>query len=51
MTPVEIQAMQRENAYLKIRVGGLQADVSDLSAEVERLRQQLEHFTAARRTR
>ena len=48
MTPVEIQAVQRENAYLKTRVVELQADVADLSAEVERLRQRLEHAAAAR---
>ena len=49
MTPLEAEAVQRENAYLKGRVAELQADVSDLSAEAERLRQQLEH-AAARRT-
>ena len=49
MTALEAEALQRENAYLKGRVAELQADVGDLSAEVERLRQRLEH-TAARST-
>ena len=48
MTAQEAQALQRENAYLKSRVAELQADVGDLSAEVERLRQRLEHAAAAR---
>ena len=48
MTPVEAEALQRENAYLKTRVADLQTDVSDLAAEVERLRQRLEHAAAAR---
>ena len=48
MTALEAEALQRENAYLKTRVADLQADVSDLSAEVGRLRQRLEHAAAAR---
>ena len=48
MTPLEAEALQRENAYLKLRVADLQSDVSDLSAEVERLRQRLEHTAASR---
>ena len=48
MTALEAEAMRRENAYLKSRVAQLQADVGDLSAEVERLRQRLEHAAAAR---
>jgi hypothetical protein len=42
MTDVEIQAMRRENEYLKLRNSQLQADMTDLSAETERLRQALE---------
>ena len=49
MTPVEADALRRENQYLKGRVARLQADVGDLGAEVERLRQRLEHASAARR--
>ena len=48
MTALEAEALQRENAYLKLRVADLQADVSDLSAEVDRLRQRLEHAAVAR---
>ena len=48
MTALEAEALQRENAYLKSRVAQLQDDVGDLSAEVERLRQRLEHASAAR---
>ena len=49
MTPVEAEALRRENEYLKQRVAQLQDDVGDLSSEVERLRQRLEHASAARR--
>ena len=48
MTALEAEALQRENAYLKTRIAQLQSDVGDLSAEVERLRQRLEHASAAR---
>ena len=48
MTPLEAEALRRENAYLKSRVAQLQTDVGDLSAEVERLRQRLEHAAASR---
>src|SRR5690349_5699439 len=30
----------RENAYLKVRIAQLQSDVADLSAEIDRLRQE-----------
>ena len=43
-------SLEDENRYLKQRVAQLQEDVSDLSAEVERLRQRLE-ATAERRSR
>jgi hypothetical protein len=42
VTDVEMQAMRRENAFLKLRNAQLQADMADLSAEAERLRQTLE---------
>ncbi len=41
-------ALQRENTYLKQRVAQLQGDVTDLSAEVERMRQRLEDTMARR---
>jgi prefoldin subunit 5 len=47
MTDAEAQALRRENDYLKGRNAQLQADLTDVSAETERLRQALER-TAAR---
>ena len=38
----EPNSLERENSYLKGRVADLQADVVDLNAEINRLRQQLE---------
>ena len=49
MTPAEEDALRRENAYLKTRVATLQTDVGDLNSEIERMRQRLEHASAARR--
>jgi cell division protein FtsB len=49
VTPAEEDALRRENAYLKTRVATLQADVGDLNSEIERMRQRLEHASAARR--
>jgi predicted RNase H-like nuclease (RuvC/YqgF family) len=49
VTPAEEEALRRENQYLKTRVAALQADLGDLNAEVERMRQRLEHASAARR--
>jgi cell division protein FtsB len=40
--PADIAALERENAYLKQRVTQLQDDVTNLSAEGNRLRQRLE---------
>ncbi|WP_411287296.1 hypothetical protein [Phenylobacterium sp.] len=37
-------AVKRENLYLRQRVAQLQADVTDLSAENERLRQERERL-------
>jgi len=48
MTDAEIQAMRRENDYLKVRNAQLQSDLSDLSAEVDRLRQALERTSIRR---
>lgn len=46
MTPGEADALRRENQYLRTRVAQLQEDVGGLSAELERLRQRLEHTMA-----
>ena len=51
MTDAEEQALRRENQYLKLRIIQLQADVTDISAESERLRQALERTGAARAAR
>lgn len=42
MTDEQVQALRRENDYLKLRNGQLQADLTDLSAELHRLKQALE---------
>ena len=42
------ERLARENAYLKQRNAQLQADLADLSAETERLRQALERTTTRR---
>lgn len=36
--------LERENAYLKLRVAQLTSDVADLSAETDRLRQERERL-------
>ena len=43
--------MLRENQYLKLRNAQLQADLTDISAETQRLRQALERTGAARAAR
>jgi hypothetical protein len=48
MGPVEIQRLERENAYLKQRCAQLEGDVSDLGAQVVRLTQQLERIVGRR---
>ena len=48
MTDEEAQKLRRENDYLKLRCAQLQSDVTDLSAETTRLRQELERITARR---
>jgi hypothetical protein len=47
-TPAELE---RENAYLRLRVGQLQADVVDLNAEIGRLREERERLHARRAAR
>jgi hypothetical protein len=44
----ELARLQRENSYLKARIAQLEGDVTDLGAEVTRLRQVLD-ATMARR--
>jgi len=48
MTEAEIQAMRRENEYLKRRCAQLQSDVDDLGGQVARLQQERERLGAAR---
>ncbi|MCR5879810.1 hypothetical protein [Phenylobacterium sp. J367] len=40
----DIAALERENLYLKTRNAQLQADVADLTAELDRLRQERERL-------
>jgi hypothetical protein len=47
MTDEEAQALIRQNEYLKLRNAQLQADLVDLTAETNRMRQAIER-TAAR---
>lgn len=42
MTESALAALTRENAYLKQRCAQLEADVTDLNAQANRLAQQLE---------
>ena len=51
MTDADEQALRKENQYLKLRNAQLQADLTDISAETERLRQALERTGAARAAR
>ena len=46
MSDKDSEALRRENSYLKQRLARMQEDVGDLNAEVERLRQKLEHIGA-----
>ena len=50
-TALEIQAMHRENLYLKARVAQLQDDVVDLTAENRRLTEERERTHARRASR
>lgn len=49
MNATEHNRLSRENDYLKARCAELQGDICDLTSEVRRLEQRLEHV-AARRT-
>jgi outer membrane murein-binding lipoprotein Lpp len=49
--PPGLDALQRENAYLKARIAQLQSDVADVSAEVDRLRQERERLHGRREAR
>lgn len=51
MTGPTHDALLRENAYLKTRLGQLQSDNADLSAEVDRLRQERERLHGRRAAR
>ena len=44
METTEVQKLQRENDYLKLRVVQLQDDVTDLGSQVLRLQQELERL-------
>ena len=48
MTPVETQALRRENNYLKQRCAQLEGDIVDLESQVGRLQQSHEHLTGRR---
>ena len=48
MTDEEALRLQSENAYLKLRCAQLQADVTDLTSDVTRMRQMLERSAAHR---
>ncbi|WP_068874542.1 MULTISPECIES: hypothetical protein [unclassified Phenylobacterium] len=45
------EALSRENAYLKARVAQLQSEAADLTAEVNRLRQERERLHGRRAAR
>ena len=44
----QVNALEHENQYLKLRVAQLQEDVTDLSAELVRLRERLDHMNIKR---
>lgn len=51
MTGPTHEALLRENAYLKTRLGQMQSDIADLSAELDRLRQERERLHGRRAAR
>ena len=51
VTAVEIQAMHRQNLYLKARVAQLENDIVDLTAENGRLAEERERTHARRAAR
>jgi cell division protein FtsB len=40
----DLDALQRENRYLKARNAELQSDIADLAADAQRLREELERL-------
>lgn len=42
--PAELETLRRENRYLKDRNAQIQADLTDLGAEAQRLREELERL-------
>jgi FtsZ-binding cell division protein ZapB len=46
-----LDELQRENAYLKLRNAQLQSDVTDVTAERDRLAQELERVQGRRQAR
>jgi prefoldin subunit 5 len=51
MTEAAPADLARENAYLKSRIAQLQSDVADVTAEANRLRQELERLHGRRAAR
>jgi hypothetical protein len=51
MTEAAPADLVRENAYLKSRIAQLQSDVADVTAEANRLRQELERLHSRRAAR
>lgn len=48
MTPVETQALRRENSHLRQRCAQLQGDIVGLESQVARLQQSHEHLAGRR---
>ena len=48
MSAPDLDAVLRENAYLKRRVAELEGDLRDVGAENQRLREEREHLHARR---
>ena len=48
MTPVETQALRRENSYLKQRCAQLEGDIVDLESQLARLQQSQERLGGRR---
>lgn len=51
MTDPTPEAVLRENAYLKARIAQLQSDLTDVTAEADRLRQERERLHGRRTAR
>lgn len=50
MSATELNRLHQENAYLKLRCAQLQADVSDLDAQLSRVQNELERLHGRRAT-